>query len=133
MEVELSVPIKEGRMSAHMLLNPLPFGPSSSDRNSVGSLLSDEVRRLRDRVYAIEIAPGQGPDVRTAAQADKPGTLEVLRQDVDALGCKTRGIHGRVNRHIPASALKKLRRGLEALSLEVHGQMSTRLMDIDLT
>ncbi|POM69645.1 ABC Superfamily [Phytophthora palmivora] len=40
----------------------------------------DEVRQLRDRVYAIEIALGLGPGGQAAAQAGKPGTLEVLRQ-----------------------------------------------------
>ncbi|POM81646.1 Hypothetical protein PHPALM_353 [Phytophthora palmivora] len=74
---------------------PYPSGPSTSGRDSVGSLLSDEVRQLQDRVYAIEIALGPGP-----------GEL-----------------HGRVDHRAPASALKELRRGLDALSHEVHGRM----------
>ncbi|POM67294.1 LOW QUALITY PROTEIN: ATP-binding cassette (ABC) Superfamily [Phytophthora palmivora] len=45
---------------------PYPSGPSTSGRDSVGSLLSDEVRQLRDRVYAIEIALGLGPGGRAS-------------------------------------------------------------------
>ncbi|POM80373.1 ATP-binding cassette (ABC) Superfamily [Phytophthora palmivora] len=52
---------------------PYPSGPSTSGRDSVGSLLSDEVRQLRNRVYAIEIALGLGPGGQAAAQAGKPG------------------------------------------------------------
>ncbi|POM79849.1 Hypothetical protein PHPALM_2385, partial [Phytophthora palmivora] len=55
---------------------PYPSGPSTSGRDSVGSLLSDEVRQLRDRVYAIEIALGLGPGGQTVSQAGKPGTRE---------------------------------------------------------
>ncbi|POM59789.1 hypothetical protein PHPALM_31431 [Phytophthora palmivora] len=76
---------------------PYPPGPSTSGRDSVGSLLSDEA----------------------AAQADKPGTLEVLRQDLDTLGRETRELHGRVDSRAPAAALKELRRGLDALSYEL--------------
>ncbi|POM78482.1 ABC Superfamily [Phytophthora palmivora] len=65
---------------------PYPSGPATSGRDSVGSLLSDEVRQLRDRVYAIEIALGLGPGGQAAPQSGKPGILEVLRQDLDALG-----------------------------------------------
>ncbi|POM81279.1 Hypothetical protein PHPALM_775 [Phytophthora palmivora] len=86
-----------------------PSGPSTSGRDSVGSLLSDEVRQLRDRVYAIEIALGLGPGGQAASQAGKPGALVVLRQDLDTWSS--------------ASALKELRRGLDALSHEVHGRM----------
>ncbi|POM61244.1 ATP-binding cassette (ABC) Superfamily [Phytophthora palmivora] len=68
---------------------PYPSGPSSSGRDSVGSLLNDEVRQLQDRVYAIEIALGLRPGGQVASQAGKPGTLEVLRQDLDALGRET--------------------------------------------
>ncbi|POM77324.1 ATP-binding cassette (ABC) Superfamily [Phytophthora palmivora] len=100
-----------------------PSGPSTSDRDSVESLLSDEVRQLRDRVYAIEIALGLGPGGQAASQAGKPGALEVLRQVLDALGRDTHELHGRVDRRVPASALKELRRGLETLSHEVHGRM----------
>ncbi|POM70621.1 ATP-binding cassette (ABC) Superfamily [Phytophthora palmivora] len=57
---------------------PYPSGSSTSGR--------DSVRQLRDRVYAIEIALGLGPGGQAAAQVGKPGTLEVLRQDLDALG-----------------------------------------------
>ncbi|POM73333.1 ATP-binding cassette (ABC) Superfamily [Phytophthora palmivora] len=74
---------------------PYPSGPSSSGRDSVGSLLSDEVRQLRDRVYAIEIALGLGPGGQADSQAGKPGALEVLRQDLDAPGRETHELHGR--------------------------------------
>ncbi|POM63908.1 Hypothetical protein PHPALM_20632 [Phytophthora palmivora] len=100
---------------------PYPPGPSTSGQDNVGSLLSDEVRQLRDRVYAIEIAPGLGPGGQAAAQAGKPGAIEVLRRDLDALGRETHELHGRVDRRAPA--LKELRRGLDVLSHEVHGRM----------
>ncbi|POM67171.1 Hypothetical protein PHPALM_16881 [Phytophthora palmivora] len=102
---------------------PYPSGPSTSGRDSVGSLLSDEVRQLQDRVYAIEIALGLGPGGQAVAQAGKPGALEIIPQDVDALGRETHELHGRVDRRVPASALKELRRGLDVLSHEVHGRM----------
>ncbi|POM64297.1 Hypothetical protein PHPALM_20192 [Phytophthora palmivora] len=102
---------------------PHPSGPSTSGRDSVGSLLSDEVRQLRDRVYAIEVALGLGPGGQAAAHAGKPWGLEVVRQDVDALGRETRELHGRVDRRVLASALKELRRSLNALAYETHGQM----------
>ncbi|POM58727.1 LOW QUALITY PROTEIN: ATP-binding cassette (ABC) Superfamily [Phytophthora palmivora] len=54
---------------------PYPSGPSTSGRDSVGSLLSDEVRQLRDRVYAIEIALGLGPGGQAASQAASRGPL----------------------------------------------------------
>ncbi|POM63886.1 ABC Superfamily [Phytophthora palmivora] len=59
---------------------PYPSGPSTSGRDSMGSLLSDEVRQLRDRVYAIEIALGLGPGGQAASQASKSGALEALRR-----------------------------------------------------
>ncbi|POM58255.1 Hypothetical protein PHPALM_37126 [Phytophthora palmivora] len=96
MVVELAGPIKEGRRSSRTRLcyeassQPHPFGPSTSSRASVGSLLSDEIRHLRDRVYAIGIALRIGPGGQAAAQADNPGALEVLRQDVDDIGRATR-------------------------------------------
>ncbi|POM58675.1 Hypothetical protein PHPALM_36649 [Phytophthora palmivora] len=102
---------------------PYPSGPSTSGRASVGSLFSDEVRQLRDRVYAIEIALGREPGGHAASQAGKPGALEVLRQDVDALGHETLELQGRVDPRVPASALKELRRGLDSLVHEVHGRM----------
>ncbi|POM60346.1 LOW QUALITY PROTEIN: hypothetical protein PHPALM_30815 [Phytophthora palmivora] len=88
---------------------PYPSGPSTSGRESVGSLLSDEPLGL-DLVV-------------TASQAGKPGTLEVLRRDLDALRREARELHGRIDHRVPASALKELRRGLDALSHEVHGRM----------
>ncbi|POM73540.1 LOW QUALITY PROTEIN: Hypothetical protein PHPALM_9601 [Phytophthora palmivora] len=69
---------------------PYPSGPPTSGRDSVGSLLSDEVRQLLDRVYAVEIALGLGPGGKAVSQVGKQGALEVLRQDVDALGRETR-------------------------------------------
>ncbi|POM69195.1 Hypothetical protein PHPALM_14545 [Phytophthora palmivora] len=83
----------------------------------------DEVRQLRDRVYAIEIALGLGPGGQAASPASKPGALEVLRRDLNALGRETHELHGRVDHRVPASALKELRRGLETLSHEVHDRM----------
>ncbi|POM57537.1 Hypothetical protein PHPALM_37936 [Phytophthora palmivora] len=102
-----------------------PSGPLTSGRDSVGSLLSDEVHQLRDRVYAIEVDLGVGPGGLTASQSGRTGALEVLRQDLDALGRATHALHGRVDRRVPASALKDLCRGLDALNHEVHGRMSS--------
>ncbi|POM64183.1 Hypothetical protein PHPALM_20318 [Phytophthora palmivora] len=102
---------------------PLPSGPLTSGRDSVGTLFSDEVRRLRDRVYAIEVALGLGPGGQSAIQAVKPGAFEVLRQDMDAFCRQTRETHVRVGRRVHASALKELRRGLGFLSHVLHGQM----------
>ncbi|POM67590.1 Hypothetical protein PHPALM_16380 [Phytophthora palmivora] len=65
--------------------HPYPSGPSTSGR--------DSVRQLRDRVYAIEVALGLGPGGQAASQAGKPGTLEVLRQDLDTLGRATHKLH----------------------------------------
>ncbi|POM81729.1 LOW QUALITY PROTEIN: ATP-binding cassette (ABC) Superfamily [Phytophthora palmivora] len=98
---------------------PYPSGPLTSGRDSVGSLLSDEIRQLRDRVYAIEIALGLGRGGQAVAQAARPGALEVLRQDLDAIGRETREPHRRCDRWFPASALKELLRGLDALSYEL--------------
>ncbi|POM66628.1 Hypothetical protein PHPALM_17487, partial [Phytophthora palmivora] len=101
--------------SAAPLERPAPHG-SGACRSDQGG--HDEVRQLRDRVYAIEIALGLGP----GGQA-KPGALEVLRRDLNALGRETHELHGRVDRRVPASAMKELRRGLDALRHEVHGRM----------
>ncbi|POM79771.1 Hypothetical protein PHPALM_2483 [Phytophthora palmivora] len=116
-------PRVRGRYQGEGTIKIYSRGPSTSGRDSVGSLLSDEVRQLRDRVYAIEIAHGLGPGGQTASQAGKPGDLEVLRRYLDALGRETHELHGRVDRRVPTSTLKKLRRGLDALSHEVHGRM----------
>ncbi|POM60919.1 hypothetical protein PHPALM_30158, partial [Phytophthora palmivora] len=75
-----------------------PSGPSSSGRDS--------------------IALGLGPGGQAASQAGKPGTLEVLYQDLDALGRETHKLHGRVDRRAPVAALKELRRNLDVLSHE---------------
>ncbi|POM75075.1 ATP-binding cassette (ABC) Superfamily [Phytophthora palmivora] len=115
MEVELAEELSHA-FECEAPSPPYPSGPSTSGRDSVGSLLSDDVPELRDHVYTIEIDLGLGPGGQAAAQASKPGTLEVLRQDVDALGRETRKLHECVDRRFPASALKKRRRGLDARS-----------------
>ncbi|POM66409.1 LOW QUALITY PROTEIN: Hypothetical protein PHPALM_17731 [Phytophthora palmivora] len=71
------------------------------------------------------IALGLRPGGQAAAPAGKPGALEVLRQDLDALSRETRELHGRVDRRVPASALKEIRPGTDALSHEVHAHMPT--------
>ncbi|POM68609.1 ATP-binding cassette (ABC) Superfamily, partial [Phytophthora palmivora] len=112
MVVQLAVPIKEARRSSRTRL---------STRFLLSLILVDpqlRVRQLRDRVYAIEIALGFGPGGQAAAPAGKPGTLEVLCQDLDALGPATHELHGRVDRRDPAAAVKELRRGLDVLSHE---------------
>ncbi|POM62876.1 ATP-binding cassette (ABC) Superfamily [Phytophthora palmivora] len=81
---------------------PYPSGPSTSGQDSVGPLLATSF---------------------AASPASKPEALEVLRRDLDALGRETHELHGRVDRRVPAAALKELRRRLDALSHEVHGRM----------
>ncbi|POM75608.1 LOW QUALITY PROTEIN: Hypothetical protein PHPALM_7269 [Phytophthora palmivora] len=93
---------------------PYPTGPSTSGRDSGGSLLRDEGRQLRD------IALGLGPGGQATSQAGKP---EVLRRDLDALCREAHGHHGPVDRRAPAAALKELRQGLDALSHDVHDRM----------
>lgn len=107
---------------------PQPQSPRTSalGRDSGESYLQEELRQLRNRVYAIEIALGVGPGGQAASQAGKPGTLESLRHDVDGLGRETRELHGRVDRRAPASAMKDLRRDLDYLSQEVRGRGSSR-------
>ncbi|POM67634.1 Hypothetical protein PHPALM_16331 [Phytophthora palmivora] len=78
---------------------PYPSGPSTSGRDSVGSLLSDEPLGL-DLV------------VRLPLRLTSRGPLS-----------ETHELHGRFDRRVPASALKELRRGLDALNHEVHGRM----------
>ncbi|POM58601.1 Hypothetical protein PHPALM_36731 [Phytophthora palmivora] len=89
-----------------------PHG-SGALRSDQGGVPTREGRRcpntrliLRDRVYAIEIAPGLGG--QAGAQAGKPGTLEVFRQNVGALGSETQELHRRIDRRFPASTVKKL-------------------------
>ncbi|POM62036.1 hypothetical protein PHPALM_28855 [Phytophthora palmivora] len=94
---------------------PYPSGPSISGWDSTESQLSD--------VNAIETALGLGPGGQAATQAGKPGALEVLCQDLNALGRQTRELHERVDRRVSASALKELCRGLDALIHEVHGRI----------
>ncbi|POM65000.1 LOW QUALITY PROTEIN: Hypothetical protein PHPALM_19385, partial [Phytophthora palmivora] len=114
--------------SAAALGRPAPHGSGArrSDQGRQEELshaYDDEIRQLRDRVYAIEIAIGFGPAGQAADQTGKPGALEVLHRYLDALGRETHERHGRVDRLVPASALKELRQGLDALSHEVHGRM----------
>ncbi|POM65943.1 LOW QUALITY PROTEIN: Hypothetical protein PHPALM_18273 [Phytophthora palmivora] len=97
---------------------PGPFGSGLS--GSVVSFARQSPSTLRLRVCdPLGLVPGG----QTAAQTGKPGALEVLRQDVDALGRATRELYGRVDRRVPPSTLKELRRGLDALSHEVHDRM----------
>ncbi|POM62833.1 hypothetical protein PHPALM_27956 [Phytophthora palmivora] len=74
--------------------------------------------------FEIEIALGLGPGGQAASQAGKPGALEVLRRDLNALGRETHGLHGRVDRRVSASALKELRRGLDALTMSSYPSSS---------
>ncbi|POM69253.1 ATP-binding cassette (ABC) Superfamily [Phytophthora palmivora] len=78
----------------------------------------DEVRQLRDRIYAIEIALDIGIGCQAATLSAKP---TAIRQAVDALSRETQELDGRVDRRIPVSVLKELRRGLDALDYEAHG------------
>ncbi|POM60609.1 hypothetical protein PHPALM_30512 [Phytophthora palmivora] len=92
------------------------------DPHGSGDLRSDQGDREEPSYtfdIAIEIALGLEP----GGQAGMKGALEILRQDVNALDRETRELHGRVVRRVSASALKELRRGLDALSHEMHGRM----------
>ncbi|POM74536.1 Hypothetical protein PHPALM_8508 [Phytophthora palmivora] len=64
-------------------------------------LIRDKVHQPRDRIYAIEIALDIGLGGLAAAQFGKPTAVDVLRQDVGALGRETRELHGRINRRVP--------------------------------
>ncbi|POM62542.1 hypothetical protein PHPALM_28297 [Phytophthora palmivora] len=117
MEVELSVPIKKGRRSPRTLL---------STRLLLSLILLDPQLQVeilwghycKTKSVGFEIALELGPGGQAAEQACKPGDLETLRQDMDALGRETRKTHGRVDRRVSAFALKELRRGLDALNHE---------------
>ncbi|POM69863.1 Hypothetical protein PHPALM_13797 [Phytophthora palmivora] len=80
------------------LSQPLPSGPSTSGGDSLESLSIDEVCRLRDRVYVIDVVLGSGG--QAVAKPGKPGALEGLRQDMNALGCAFRELHGRVDHRV---------------------------------
>ncbi|POM58661.1 ABC Superfamily [Phytophthora palmivora] len=101
----------------------LPFGLHHSGPGPAESILQDEEHQTRGRIYAIKIALDIGLGGLAATQSGKPTALDVLRQEVDALGRETRELHGRVNRRVPASALMGLRRSLDALAYEAHGQI----------
>ncbi|POM80961.1 ATP-binding cassette (ABC) Superfamily [Phytophthora palmivora] len=77
------------------------FWTLNFSQDSVESLLSDEPLDL-DLVARLSL--------RLAIRG-----LEVLRQDLDALGRETHELHGRVDRRVPASAVKHFRRGLDVL------------------
>ncbi|POM66511.1 LOW QUALITY PROTEIN: ATP-binding cassette (ABC) Superfamily [Phytophthora palmivora] len=102
---------------------PYPSGLPHSGPGPAESFLQDEVHQPSDRIYAIEIAFDIGLGGLAAAPFGKPTALDVLRQDVDALGRETRELHGWVNHRVPASALKELRQSLDALVYEAHDQM----------
>ncbi|POM68990.1 ATP-binding cassette (ABC) Superfamily [Phytophthora palmivora] len=91
---------------------PHPSGPSNFGSGLCGTKSVD-----------FEIVHVLGPGGQAAVQAGKPGPLDLLRQGVDALGRETRELHGRVDCRASASALKELRRGLDALNHEVHGRI----------
>ncbi|POM75757.1 LOW QUALITY PROTEIN: ATP-binding cassette (ABC) Superfamily [Phytophthora palmivora] len=99
--------------------------PSLASEYEAQSFLQDEVRQPRARIYAIEIALDIGLGDLAATQFGKPTALDVLCQDVDALGRETQKLYGRVNRRVPASALKELRRSLDAVAYEAYSQMTS--------
>ncbi|POM78271.1 ATP-binding cassette (ABC) Superfamily [Phytophthora palmivora] len=102
---------------------PYPSGLPHSGPGPAESFLQDEVHQPRDRIYAIEIALGIGLGGLAAAQPGKPTALDVLRQDVNALGLEVQKLHKRIDSRVPASALKELRWSHDAPVYEAHGQM----------
>ncbi|POM62901.1 hypothetical protein PHPALM_27883 [Phytophthora palmivora] len=112
MEVELSVPIKEGRRSSHTrLITRLQLNLIFPDPQLRVGTLWGPCRATRSVSSKIAWPGGQA-----VAQSDKPGALEVFRQDVDALGHETRELHRRVDHRVPATALKEICRGLDTLN-----------------
>ncbi|POM60439.1 hypothetical protein PHPALM_30710 [Phytophthora palmivora] len=107
--------------SASALGQPAPHGSGArrSDQGGQEELL----HCIKPAIEYMRLRLHYGLGGLAAAQFGKPTALDVLRQDVDALGHETRELHGRVNRRVPASAFKGLRRSLDALAYEAHGQM----------
>ncbi|POM60236.1 hypothetical protein PHPALM_30934 [Phytophthora palmivora] len=104
MEVDLSVPIKEGKRSPHTclstkLLLSLFFLDPQLRKFVVFEIACTQLRLPVGLNLVVRLPP-----------SCRIGGLEDVWE-----------LHGRVDRRVPASALKELRRGLDALSHEVHG------------
>ncbi|KAE8999879.1 hypothetical protein PR002_g18331, partial [Phytophthora rubi] len=95
---------------------PYAGGPSQ-----VVALQQEEIRLLRDRVYALEIALGVGLGGEAASRAGQPGAVERLHAGVASLFRETRDLHGRVDRRADLSSYDSLRSQLAGLRAELHG------------
>ncbi|KAE9189424.1 hypothetical protein PF002_g25046 [Phytophthora fragariae] len=95
--------------------------PYAGAPSQVVALQQEEIRLLRDRVYALEIALGVGLGGEAASRAGQPGAVERLRADVASLFRETRDLHGRVDRRADLSSYDSLRSQLAGLRAEFHG------------
>ncbi|GMF65409.1 unnamed protein product [Phytophthora lilii] len=82
--------------------------PSSAPQAQPVALQQDEIRLLRERVYALEIALGLGPGGQAAAQSGKLGALADLRHQIGSLHREVRDLHGRVDHRARASNVDAL-------------------------
>ncbi|KAE9174139.1 hypothetical protein PF002_g29138, partial [Phytophthora fragariae] len=95
--------------------------PYAGAPSQVVALQQEEIRLLRDRVYALEIALGVDLGGEAASRAGQPGAVERLRADVASLFRETRDLHGRVDRRADLSSYDSLRSQLAGLRAELHG------------
>ncbi|KAE9088453.1 hypothetical protein PF010_g19376, partial [Phytophthora fragariae] len=95
--------------------------PYAGAPSQVVALQQEEIRLLRVRVYALEIALGVGLGGEAASRAGQPGAVERLRADVASLFRETRDLHGRVDRRADLSSYDSLRSQLAGLRAELHG------------
>uniref|UniRef100_H3H855 ATP-binding cassette (ABC) Superfamily n=1 Tax=Phytophthora ramorum TaxID=164328 RepID=H3H855_PHYRM len=105
---------------------PQREAPRSSARSPDRSVLlqQQEIHDLRDRVYTLEIALGLGPGGQAAAQSGKPGSLPLLRGDVDRLSQECGDLHSRVDRRASSYDVDCLRDEVAHLRSEIQNRPS---------
>uniref|UniRef100_H3H6U4 Uncharacterized protein n=1 Tax=Phytophthora ramorum TaxID=164328 RepID=H3H6U4_PHYRM len=105
---------------------PQREAPRSSARSPDQSVLlqQQEIHDLRDRVYTLEIALGLGPGGQAAAQSGKPGSLSLLRGDVDRLSQECGDLHSRVDRRASSYDVDCLRDEVAHLRSEIQNRPS---------
>ncbi|POM77683.1 LOW QUALITY PROTEIN: Hypothetical protein PHPALM_4897 [Phytophthora palmivora] len=118
-KVKLDIPIKKSRRSRHLEFDYEARSPSLP--SGLPPSVLDDLRQLRDRIHAFEIALTLS--LAAATQPGKPTGLDVLRQDVNALDLEVQELHKRIDGRVPASALKELRWSHDAPAYEDHDQM----------
>uniref|UniRef100_H3GQN0 Uncharacterized protein n=1 Tax=Phytophthora ramorum TaxID=164328 RepID=H3GQN0_PHYRM len=105
---------------------PQREAPRSSARSPDQSVLlqQQEIHDLRDRVYTLEIALALGPGGQAAAQSRKPGSLSLLRGDVDRLSQECGDLHSRVDRRASSYDVDCLRDEVAHLHSEIQNRPS---------